>query len=80
LTTPDSLRYIANDLLTSKARERLVQIVKGEAEEETGEEDEEETDQEPGAEIEEEIEAEAEQETEKEAVEVGAGAEASVDE
>jgi trigger factor len=80
LTTPDSLRYIANDLLTSKARERLVQIVRGEVEEETGEEDEEETEQEPGAEIDEEIEAEAEQETEKEAVEVGAGAEASVDE
>jgi trigger factor len=32
LTTPDNVRYIMNDLLTSKALERLVQIVKGEAE------------------------------------------------
>ncbi len=32
LTTPDNVRYIINDLLTSKALEQLVQIVKGEAE------------------------------------------------
>jgi FKBP-type peptidyl-prolyl cis-trans isomerase (trigger factor) len=32
LTTPDSVRYIANDLLTAKVIERLAQIVKGQAE------------------------------------------------
>lgn len=32
LATPDNVRYIINDLLASKAKERLVQIVKGEAE------------------------------------------------
>ncbi len=32
LATPDSVKHIANDLLTSKALDRLVQIVKGEAE------------------------------------------------
>ncbi len=36
LATPDNVQYIVNDLLTSKALERLVQIVKGEAETETG--------------------------------------------
>jgi trigger factor len=32
LSAPDSMRHIANDLLTSKAMDRLVQIVKGEGE------------------------------------------------
>jgi trigger factor len=38
LATPDNVQYIINDLLTSKALERLVQIVKGEVETETGDE------------------------------------------
>jgi trigger factor len=53
LATPDNVQYIINDLLTSKALERLVQIVKGEAETET----------------EAEVDIEVEAETEAEAVE-----------
>ena len=34
LTTPDGMRHVASDLLASKVMERLVQIVKGEAEDE----------------------------------------------
>jgi trigger factor len=57
LTNPDSVRYIANDLLTSKVLERLVQIVKGEAEAETEEvEVETGTEAKAEAEIEEEVE------------------------
>jgi trigger factor len=50
LTTPDSVKHIANDLLTSKALDRLVQIVKGEAEAEEIEraEAETQTEAEPG--------------------------------
>jgi trigger factor len=55
LATPDNVQYIVNDLLTSKALERLVQIVKGEAE----------TEKETEAEVDTEVEAE----TETEAVE-----------
>jgi trigger factor len=55
LATPDNVQYIVNDLLTSKALERLVQIVKGEAE----------TEKETEAEVDIEVEAE----TETEAVE-----------
>jgi trigger factor len=64
LTTPDNVRYIMNDLLTSKALGRLLQIVKGEAEAE--------------AEIEAEVEAEAKGEVEVE-VEVEAKAEAEAE-
>jgi trigger factor len=49
LATPDNVQYIVNDLLTSKALERLVQIVKGEAE----------TEKETEAEVDIEVEAEA---------------------
>jgi trigger factor len=59
LTTPDSLRYIASDLLASKARERLVQIVKGEVEEE------EEIEVEVEVEAETKVEAEVEEEEEE---------------
>jgi trigger factor len=52
LATPDNVQYIINDLLTSKALERLVQIVKGETETET----------------EAEVDIEVEAETEAEAV------------
>jgi trigger factor len=55
LTTPDSLRYIASDLLASKARERLVEIVKGEVQAE------EETEIEAEAEVEAEVEIEEEE-------------------
>ena len=44
LTTPDGVRYVANDLLTAKVVERLARIVKGQAE----------TEQETETEIEEE--------------------------
>jgi len=67
LTTPDGLRHIAGDILTAKTRDRLVQIVKGEAEEEIDEEIETEIEMEIEAETEAEIEAEIETETEIEA-------------
>jgi len=35
LATPEGVRYVANDLLVTKAKERLLQIVKGQAEAET---------------------------------------------
>jgi FKBP-type peptidyl-prolyl cis-trans isomerase (trigger factor) len=65
LTTPDGMRHVASDLLASKATERLVQIVKGEAENEV--------------EIEEETEAESETEAVGE-TEIGAETEIKEDE
>ncbi len=92
LTAPDSLKYIASDILTAKVRGRLVQIVKGEAEEEidedteidTEKEEKEETEAEAKVEIEEETDTDTDTEIEikeeKEVVEVHTGVEASVDE
>jgi trigger factor len=57
LTAPESLRYIASDILTTKVRGRLVQIVKGEAEEEID------TEKEEKEEIETEAKVEVEEET-----------------
>jgi trigger factor len=64
LTTPDGLRRVASDLLASKVMERLVQIVKGEAEDEG--EIEEETEADPEIEAVGEIETDAEAETKAE--------------
>jgi trigger factor len=78
LTTPASMRHIASDLLASKAMERLVEIVKGEADAER--EATEETEKQVKAEIDAEQKIETEVEEEKELEEVETGAEAAVDE
>jgi trigger factor len=78
LTTPDSMRHIASDLLASKAMERLVEIVKGEADAEP--ETTQETEKQVKAEIDAEQKIETEVEEEKELEEVETAASAPVDE
>jgi trigger factor len=82
LTNPESMRHIAGDLLATKARERLVQIVKGETDETLGMDAEPENEEESTAE--EQLAAgealTADAELEAEAIEAEAGAEAAVEE